>query len=269
MTGGATARCRCPSFHLTSRFEVPYEAVPRAAMPQARISDRRAVIPSAAVYHQAIRRLLTSFPVVGLLGARQVGKTTLAGLLAKSFTGNVTRFDLEDPRALARLADPMLALDGLEGLIILDEIQHRPELFASLRVLADRRPIRARFLVLGSASPNLLRPSSESLAGRIAYHDLPGLSLAEVGNEKLKRLWLRGGFPRAFTSRTERESLSWRDEFMRSFLERDIRRFGIGAGPQAMHRFWMMLAHCHGQLWNSSEIGRSMGLADTTVRNWR
>jgi hypothetical protein len=170
--------------------------------------------------------------------------------------------------SLARLADPMLALDGLEGLIILDEIQHRPELFASLRVLADRRPIRARFLVLGSALPNLLRQSSESLAGRIAYHDLPGLSLSEVGNEKLKRLWLRGGFPRAFTSRTERESLSWRDEFMRSFLERDIRRFGIDAGPQAMHRFWMMLAHCHGQLWNSSEIGRSMGLADTTVRNY-
>ncbi len=135
-------------------------------------------------------------------------------------------------------------------------------------MLADRRPIRARFLVLGSASPNLLRQSSESLAGRIAYHDLPGLSLSEVGNEKLKRLWLRGGFPRAFTSRTERESLSWRDEFMRSFLERDIRQFGIDAGPQAMHRFWMMLAHCHGQLWNSSEIGRSMGLADTTVRNY-
>ena len=216
----------------------------------------------------AIRRLLTSFPVVGLLGARQVGKTTLAGLLAKSFVGTVTRFDLEDPRALARLADPMLALDGLEGLIILDEIQHRPELFTSLRVLADRRPVRARFLVLGSASPNLLRQSSESLAGRIAYHDLPGLSLAEVGSEKLKRLWLRGGFPRAFTSRTERESLSWRDEFVRSFLERDIRQFGIDAGPQAMHRFWIMLAHCHGQLWNSSEIGRSMGLADTTVRHY-
>lgn len=215
-----------------------------------------------------IRRLLTNFPVVGLLGARQVGKTTLARLLAKSFKGTVTRFDLEDPRALARLADPMLALDGLEGLIILDEIQRRPELFTTLRVLADRRPIRARFLVLGSASPNLLRQTSESLAGRIAYHDLPGLSLAEVGNKRLTRLWLRGGFPRAFTGRTERESLSWRDEFLRSFLDRDIRQFGIDAGPQAMHRFWMMLAHCHGQLWNSSEIGRSMGLADTTVRNY-
>jgi predicted AAA+ superfamily ATPase len=215
-----------------------------------------------------IRRLLASFPVVGLLGARQVGKTTLAGLLAKSFKGTVTRFDLEDPRALARLADPMLALDGLEGLIILDEIQHRPELFTSLRVLADRRPIRARFLVLGSASPNLLRQSSESLAGRIAYHDLPGLSLAEVGIEKLGRLWLRGGFPRAFVGRTERDSIGWREEFMRSFLERDVRQFGIDAGPQAMHRFWLMLAHAHGQLWNSSEIGRSMGLADTTVRSY-
>jgi uncharacterized protein len=215
-----------------------------------------------------LRELLAAFPVVGLLGARQVGKTTLAGHLAKSFKGSVTHFDLEDPRALARLADPMLALEDLDGLVILDEIQHRPEMFGSLRVLADRRPTRTRFLVLGSASPNLLRQSSESLAGRIAYHELPGLSLSEVGAEKLSRLWLRGGFPRAFVSRTERDSLTWREAFVNSFLERDVRMLGIAAGPQAMHRFWMMLAHCHGQLWNSSEIGRSMALADTTVRQY-
>jgi uncharacterized protein len=216
----------------------------------------------------AIRRLLGQFPVVGLLGARQVGKTTLAGLVARAFKGSVTRFDLEDPRAVARLADPMLALEELEGLIILDEIQHRPELFGSLRVLADRRPTRARFLVLGSASPNLLRQSSESLAGRIAYHDLPGLSLAEVGHDKSARLWLRGGFPRSFVNRTEAGSFTWRESFTRTFLDRDVKLLGIEAGLQAMHRFWSMLAHYHGQLWNSSEIGRSMGMSDTTVRSY-
>lgn len=215
-----------------------------------------------------LRELLATFPIVGLLGARQVGKTTLARQLSTSFKGSVTRFDLEDPRALARLTDPMLALQDLEGLVILDEIQHRPELFGTLRVLADRRPTRTRFLVLGSASPNLLRQSSESLAGRVAYHDLPGLSVSEVGVERLSRLWLRGGFPRAFVSRTERDSLTWREAFVNTFLEHDVRLLGIDAGPQAMHRFWMMLAHCHGQLWNSSEIGRSMALADTTVRHY-
>lgn len=215
-----------------------------------------------------LRRLLGQFPVVGLLGARQVGKTTLAGLVAKSFKGTVTWFDLEDPRAIARLADPMLALEELQGLVILDEIQHRPDLFGSLRVLADRRPIRARFLVLGSASPNLLRQSSESLAGRIAYHDLPGLSLAEVGHDKSARLWLRGGFPRSFVNRTEAGSFTWRESFVRTFLERDVRLLGIEAGLQAMHRFWSMLAHYHAQLWNSSEIGRSMAMSDTTVRSY-
>jgi len=220
------------------------------------------------IHLETIRRLLGQFPVVGVLGARQVGKTTLAGLLAKSFKGTVTRFDLEDPRSVARLVDPMLALEDLRGLVILDEIQHRPDLFTSLRVLADRRPVRTRFLVLGSASPNLLQQSSESLAGRIAYHDLSGLSLSEVGTEKLTRLWLRGGFPRAFVSRTESSSFAWRDSFVRTFLERDVRQLGIAAGFQAMYRFWLMLAHYHGQLWNSSEIGRSMGLADTTVRNY-
>ena len=217
---------------------------------------------------EALRRLLKHFPVVGLLGARQVGKTTLALSLARTFTSEVTRFDLEDPRAVARLADPMLALAGLEGLVILDEIQHRPELFPSLRVLADRRPIRTRFLIVGSASPGLLRQSAESLAGRIAYHELPGLSMEEVGTVRLEKLWLRGGFPRAFIARSERESFEWRERFLRTFLERDLRQLGVSAGAQAMHRFWSMLAHAHGQLWNASEIGRSMALADTTVRGY-
>ena len=215
-----------------------------------------------------IKRSLKQFPVVGLLGARQVGKTTLARIIGRDFGGEVTRFDLEDPAAVARLADPLLAMSNLRGLVILDEIQHRPELFAVLRVLADRRPIRARFLVLGSASPQLLRQSVESLAGRIAYHILPGLSLAEVQNKNLARLWLRGGFPRAFLARSEAQSFEWRQQFLRTFLERDLPQLGIAAGPQALYRFWSMLAHSHGQLWNASDIGRSMGLSDTTVRGY-
>jgi len=162
----------------------------------------------------------------------------------------------------------MLALGGLRGLVILDEVQNRPELFPSLRVLADRRPVRARFLVLGSASPQLLRQSSESLAGRIAYHLLPGLGLAEVPDKQWNRLWLRGGFPRAFLVRSEAECFEWLEQFLRTFLERELPQFGISAGAQAMRRFWSMLAHGHGQLWNASEIGRSMGLSDTTVRSY-
>ncbi|TAK55582.1 MAG: ATP-binding protein [Gammaproteobacteria bacterium] len=217
---------------------------------------------------RAVRRLLASFPVVGLLGARQVGKTTLAAAIGRAWRGEVTRFDLEDPAAIARLADPMLALAGLRGLVILDEIQHRPELFPSLRVLADRRPNKARFLVLGSASPQLLRQSAESLAGRIGYHFLPGLGLAEVPPGHWHRLWLRGGFPRAYLARSEAASFEWRRQFLRTFLERDLSQLGIVAGAQAMYRFWSMLAHGHGQPWNASEIGRSMGLADTTVRSY-
>jgi predicted AAA+ superfamily ATPase len=217
---------------------------------------------------RAVERLLSHFPIVGLLGARQVGKTTLASAIGRAFDGTVTRFDLEDPAAVARLADPMLALGGLKGLVILDEIQHRPDLFASLRVLADRRPVKARFLVLGSALPQLLRQSAESLAGRIAYHFLPGLNLAEVQTKNAGKLWLRGGFPRAFLSRSEPSSVEWRLQFLRTFLERDLPQLGVGAGTQSMYRFWAMLAHGHGQIWNASEIGRSMGLADTTVRSY-
>jgi hypothetical protein len=217
---------------------------------------------------QAIASLLRRFPVVGLLGARQIGKTTLASSLTKGLGEKAWHFDLEDPAAVARLADPMLALGDLRGLVVLDEIQHRPDLFTSLRVLADRRPVKARFLVLGSASPALLRQTAESLAGRIAYHELPGLSLAEVGGRRADRLWLRGGFPRAFLSRSERDSIEWRRQFIRTIVGRDLPQLGIAAGAQSMHRFWSMLAHSHGQLWNASDIGRSMGLADTTVRGY-
>ena len=215
-----------------------------------------------------ITSLLKRFPVVAILGARQIGKTTLAGLIAPSVSDRCTRFDLEDPVDLSRLTDPMLTLRGLTGLIVLDEVQRRPELFPVLRVLADRRPVRARFLVLGSAAPDLLRQSSESLAGRIAYYDLPGLALREVGVEQADRLWVRGGFPKSFLLRSDRESMEWRHSFIRTFLERDLPALGVTVAADTMRRFWSMLAHYHAQLWNGSEIGRSFGVADTTVRSY-
>lgn len=216
--------------------------------------------------HQ-ITRLLQRFPVVAILGARQVGKTTLANSIVAS-RNNSTRFDLEDPADLARLADPMLALQGLRGMVVLDEIQRRPNLFPILRVLADRRPTKARFLVLGSAAPALLRQSSESLAGRIAYYELPGLGLREVQPEQADRLWIRGGFPLSFLARSDRQSMDWRQSFIRTFIERDLPSLGVSVAADTMRRFWSMLAHQHAQLWNASEIGRSFGVADTTVRGY-
>jgi len=214
-----------------------------------------------------VLRLLRSNRVVALLGARQVGKTTLAREVAKRSTAPAHFFDLEDPRDLARLSDPILALGKLNGLIVLDEIQRRPELFPVLRVLADR-PRPPKVLVLGSASGELLHQSSESLAGRIAYHELPPLSLAEVGVKALDRLWLRGGLPRSFSARTLADSGQWRRDFVRTFLERDLPQLGVRVPSGAMLRFWTMLAHWHGQTMNWSELGRSMGVTDHTVRDY-
>jgi uncharacterized protein len=163
--------------------------------------------------------------------------------------------------------DPRLALQGLKGIVVLDEVQRRLELFPVLRVLADRKPVRARFLVLGSAAPDLLRQSSESLAGRIAYYELPGLALREIGAERADRLWMRGGFPKSFLAHSDRESLEWRQSFIRTFLERDLPALGVNIASDTMRRFWLMLAHYHAQLWNASELGRSFGVADTTVRS--
>ena len=217
---------------------------------------------------ELILGLLSRHPVVAILGARQVGKTTLARVIAARHEGPVEVFDLEDPAHLARLAEPMLALEPLRGLVVLDEIQRRPELFPVLRVLVDRPGSRVRFLILGSASPDLIRQSSESLAGRIAYEELAGFCLDEVSPTRLRRLWTRGGFPRALLAEDDSASSEWRREFIRTFLERDIPQLGLRISSATLRRFWTMLAHYHGQIWNSSEFARSFGVADTTVRRY-
>lgn len=216
----------------------------------------------------AVRALLRRAPVVAILGARQVGKTTLARDVVRAEGHGVTFFDLEDPDVVARLDDPMGALGPLRGLVVLDEVQRRPELFPVLRVLADRARRPARFLVLGSAAPALLRQSSESLAGRIAFHELGGFTTAEVGMRRAETLWLRGGFPRAFLARSDAQSDAWRRDLVATYLERDLRELGVTVPTTMLRRFWTMLAHWHGQIWNASELGRSLGVSDPTVRRY-
>ena len=209
---------------------------------------------------EAVQGRLRDFPVVAIVGPRQVGKTTLAAQIMTAWRGGPTHaFDLESPADLARLDDPLRALQDLRGLVVLDEVQRLPEVFSVIRVLADRPRRPARFLVLGSASPDLLKQSSESLAGRIAYHELGGFRITEVGAENLTRLWLRGGFPRAYLAASNARSLVWRDEFIRSFLERDLPQLGVRIPAATLRRFWTMLAHYHGQIWNASELARALG----------
>ena len=217
---------------------------------------------------KALSGLLGRHPVVGIIGARQVGKTSLAREIIRRIGKPVSYFDLENPEDLARLQDPMLALGGLKGLVVIDEIQRLPELFPVIRVLVDRPRRPARFLILGSASPGLLRQSSETLAGRIIYHRLNGFMLDEIGIDNHKNLWIRGGFPLAYLARTHSGSHEWRQGFIQTFLERDIPQLGISIRSATLYRFWQMLAHYHGQVWNSSEFARSFGVADTTVRNY-
>lgn len=212
---------------------------------------------------RTLLRALGRNPVVALSGPRQCGKTTLARAVAGGRAA--AYFDLEDPVALAQLAEPMTALAPLKGLVVIDEVQRAPHLFPVLRVLADRAPRPARFLLLGSASPELSRQVSESLAGRVEFVDMSGFALDEVGPAGLRRLWLRGGLPRAFLARGEGASLAWREDFLRTFLERDVRNLGFNVPPLALRRLWTMLAHCHGQTWNASAIGRALGEAHTTV----
>jgi len=215
-----------------------------------------------------VTALLRQFPVVGILGARQVGKTTLARQVIAKRRGTSTVFDLESTADRARLADPMLALSALRGLIVIDEVHLLPDLFRTLRVLADDPAARRRFLVLGSAAPELLRQGAETLAGRIAYHELSGFRLDEVGPAQLSKRWARGGFPRSFLARSDITSDEWREQFIRTFLERDIPQFGLRIPAPALRRFWTMIAHYHAQTWNSSELARAFGVAHTTVQRY-
>ncbi len=214
----------------------------------------------------SLRSALRRSRAVALVGPRQVGKTTLARQLVSPQSPNY--FDLQDPVALERLAEPMAALSSLRGLIVIDEVQRRPELFTALRVLIDREPRIAQFLILGSASPALLKQSSESLAGRLEIIDTPGFALREVGTTQLESLWNRGGFPRSFLADNDADSLTWRNSFLRLTVERDLPALGLGAPAPALRRFWSMVAHYHGQVWNSAEPARSLGVSEPTVRRY-
>jgi predicted AAA+ superfamily ATPase len=214
----------------------------------------------------ALEAALARSPVVAMLGPRQCGKTTLARQLVPAESANY--FDLEDPISLARLDQPLTALGELRGTVVIDEVQRRPELFPLLRVLADRADQPAQFLILGSASPALLRQSSESLAGRLEIVEMEGFSLAEVGMEQAKTLWLRGGFPRSFLAANDADSLIWRRDFIRTLLESDLPQLGVRVPAVTLQRFWAMLAHFHGQLWNGAELGRSLGVNQTTCRRY-
>jgi len=216
-------------------------------------------------YRSRLRTALRRAPVTALVGPRQSGKTTLARSVAAR---RATLFSLDQPADRSRLSNPWLVLAPLRGLVVLDEIQAMPELFTTLRALADRPGLPARFLILGSASPVLMSQASESLAGRVEFVELEGFDLSETGPGRLNTLWVRGGYPRSFLARREADSLAWREGFIRTFLERDIPELGISIPAAAMRRFWTMLAHYHGQTWNSSELARSMGLSDKTVRSY-
>jgi len=213
-----------------------------------------------------IQRALERSRVVILTGPRQCGKTTLARQLVDE--DSINYFDLEDPVSLARLDEPMTALRPLKGLVVVDEVQRRPDLFPALRVLADRRDSPARFLILGSASGELLRQGSESLAGRVELIPIGGLSLRETGSEAEQRLWLRGGFPLSYLAENEADSVAWRRQFIQTLIERDFPQWGVRVAATALQRFWSMLAHYHGQTWNAAEPARALGVSGNTARHY-
>ncbi len=215
---------------------------------------------------ERVKRTLEWSRVVSLLGPRQCGKTTLARLIVERDSPNY--FDLEDARHLQRLEQPMQALAGLTGTVVLDEVQRRPELFPTLRILADRLPLPARYLVLGSSSPALLRQTSESLAGRIARVAMSGFSLEEVGHAEQRRHWLRGGFPLSFLANDDTLSAEWRRNFIQTFLERDVPQFGVVIPATTLARFWTMVAHYHGQIWNASQLAQALNIAQSTARRY-
>jgi len=217
-------------------------------------------------YLNQISRAVRRSPITALVGPRQCGKTTLAREFGKDRARHY--FDLESQIDLNRLQNPQLMLSSLRGLVIIDEVQAMPELFSILRVLVDRPDSKTRFLILGSASPDLIKNVSETLAGRIEFVELSGFDLHETGPSRSDILWLRGGFPRSFLALSDADSLAWRDAFIQTFLARDIPQLGISIPPAAMRRFWTMLAHYHGQTWNASELGRSLDLSDKTARSY-
>ena len=228
--------------------------------------DLAANAPIRRAAEDQVRRALARSPVVALVGPRQCGKTTLARQLVTA--GSPNYFDLEDPVSLARLDQPRTALQDLAGVVVIDEVQHRPELFPVLRVLADREDSPARFLALGSAGPALLRQSAESLAGRIEYVELTGFQVAELGAERFDTLWVRGGFPRSMLAASEADSLAWRRAYVRSLVERDLPQFGADLRVPALHRFLTMLAHYHGQTLNVAELATALQIGQTTVRRY-
>lgn len=214
-----------------------------------------------------LKRLFRDNPIVAILGPRQCGKTTLSRQFLSEWRSDVITFDLENPRDIQRLHNPMLAMEGVGGLVIIDEIQRSPDLFPVLRVLSDSSA-KTKYLILGSASRDLIRQSSESLAGRISYLEIGGFSLKHVGAEKADRLWIRGSFPRSFLASTESASYQWRQDFIATFMERDIPQLGLNIPAKSLGRFWRMLAHYHGQVFNASEIGKSLEVSDHTSQRY-
>ncbi len=217
-------------------------------------------------YQTQLSKGIKRSPITALLGPRQCGKTTLSRIFGEGKKAEY--FDLESQPDLRRLQNPEMMLNSLQGIVVLDEIQNFPELFPVLRVIVDRPKNKARFLILGSASPHIIKNVSETLAGRVEFIELSGFNLQEVKHNQLQQLWLRGGFPRSFLATSEENSLVWREGFIRTFLERDIPQLGITIPSTAMRRFWTMLAHCHGQTLNSSKLARSMGITDKTARSY-
>lgn len=213
-----------------------------------------------------LRAALRRAPVVVLTGPRQAGKSTLVRQVVEP--ARTSLFDLEDPRDLARLADPMLALSRPTTAVVIDEAQRRPELFPALRVLVDERPDPGRFVILGSASPELIGMASESLAGRVTFVELGGFRLADVAANSLDQLWLRGGLPRSFTAHDDAASAAWRDDYIATFLERDLANLGVRVPATTMRRFWTMVAHYHAQTWNAAELARALGVSQPTVRRY-
>ena len=215
-------------------------------------------------YLKSIRSGLKYSPISAILGPRQCGKTTIAGVIAKEIKAEY--FDLEDPVDLTRLENPMFTLEGTAGLVIIDEVQRKPDLFPVLRVLVDRNSEKTKYLILGSASPHLVKNVSESLAGRVAFIEMDGFDIREISGDNFNKLWIRGGFPNSYLAKTDAASIRWRNDFIKTFLERDIPQLGISIPAMTIRRFWTMTAHFHGQIWNAAEFARSLGRSEDFVR---